>query len=155
MKKLLFVFIVHVMLFAGCASTSSNSRLPEEFIAGIQNSPELLEIDADLDEIDEKTAQLSARYDELQQSVLPHASFDSDASINADEISVYINENNVLSVNGKTMSKNDFTIFADKALPGLCSPSPKLSIHKKADYDMAAWVLDSFYQHGCLNVDIQ
>lgn len=154
MKHLLPLFLFSAVLFAGCAGSSTDTRQPEEFILGVRSNPELLEIDTRLDALDEKTAQLSAQYDTLQQGILPHATFESDPSNHADKIEVYINENNVLIVNGKTMSRNDFTIFADKALPGLCSPTPRISIHKKADFDIAAWVLDSFYLHGCMDVRI-
>lgn len=155
MNKPFPILLTSVMFLSACASSNTHSRQAEDFIEEVQSSPELQEVDVSLDELKEKTEELTAEYETLQAGILPYASFDTDNSDKADKLVIYINENNVMNVNNKTMSRNDFTIYIDKVLPGLCTPSPSISIHKKADFDTAAWVLDALYSRGCADVKIE
>ena len=155
MHKQLVLFLISIlMVLSGCGKSSSDARDMDEFSALAQSTPELQALDVSLDELESKTAELEAQYNEVQGTVLTHVSFDADDSGKVGQLVVFINENNVLIVNDTPMSRNDFKAFADKRLPALCQPVPSLSIHKKSDYDTAAWVLDTIYSHGCTNVDI-
>ncbi len=153
-KQLVLFLILILLLLSGCGKSSSDARSMDDFTALAQSTPELQALDASLDELENKTAELEASYNEVQGTVLTHVTFDADDSGGAGQLVVFINENNVLIVNDTPMSRNDFKAFADKRLPALCQPVPTLSIHKKSDYDSAAWVLDTIYTHGCTNVDI-
>ena len=120
----------------------------------LQASQELTEVDTDLDTLQVETDNLKESYQQIQEAILPHVKLESDI-VQIQQLVVYINENSVLIVNDSPMSRNDFTMYIDKNLPALCSPTPRLRIHSKAIYDTAAWVLDSIYSHGCSDVAIE
>ena len=154
MMRKTFLLICAVCLLGGCGKSTSDARSSDEFKMNLQTSQELAEIDADLDTLQAETDNLKDSYQKIQSTLLPHIKLESEVE-QAKQLVVYINENSVLIVNDTPMSKNDFTQFADKNLPTLCSPTPRLSIHSKAIYDTAAWVLDTIYSHGCSNVSIE
>ncbi len=154
MKKIL-IMIALLSLVSACGKNNSDAQKQDAFNARVQSAPEFSEIDSELDQLESDTAELEKKYDDIQGHVLENAKFTENDMLTASQIVVYVNDNNVLIVNDKAMSKNDFLNFLDKHLPALCNPTPRLSIHNKADYDMAAWVLESIYSHGCANIDIE
>ena len=139
----------------GCAGSVTEARSEDAFSARVQTSAEILQVDADLDALELETENLEDSYNAIQSNVLLHTDMYGSSVENTDSLAVYINDNNILVVNGKAMSRNDFSNFAVKNLPALCSPPPSLAIHKKANYDTAAWVLEMLYAHGCTKVDIE
>ncbi len=147
-------FLVIACAFAcvSCASTGENRSV--DFRGSYHSSPEMAEIDAELETLELETQALESSYNEIQSSVLSHAEFAS-ANKNAEKLAIFINENNVLIVNGTAMSRNDFSLYADRSLPALCTPTPSISIDSRANYDTAAWVMDEIYQHGCQNVQVE
>lgn len=156
MTKYHFILISAIMLFvAGCGKSTSDARSEDEFKNAIQTSPEMFEVDNKLDMLEHDTNALAQKYEQIQTTVLAHTTLDDDSSPHAKQLIIYINDNSVLIVNDMAMSKNDFMNYAGKHLPALCTPTPKLSIHRKANYDTAAWALDTIYSHGCTNVDIE
>lgn len=155
MKYLPYILISLALFFCGCAKSNSDARSMDEFRASVESMPELLALDEELSQLEEETSSLEDDYNILQSQVLPHVQLESDTDIRADQLKVYINENSVMIVNDATMSKNDFSSYVDRVLPALCTPTPRLSIHKKADYDTAAWVLDAIYSRGCSNVNVE
>ena len=156
MTKYYLIFISAIMLLvAGCGKTTADARSEDEFKLAVQTSPEMLEVDNKLDLLENDTDALAKRYEQLQTTVLAHTTLDVDSSPQAKQLIIHINDNSVLIVNDMAMSKNDFVNYAGKHLPTLCTPTPKLSIHRKANYDTAAWALDTIYSHGCTNVDIE
>ena len=154
MQKQFFPIICATFLLCGCGKSASEARSSDEYKMSLQNSQELAEIDAELDALQMETDNLKESYQKIQSSVLPHVKLESDVE-QAKQLVVHINENSVLIVNDVPMSKNDFTLYANKNLPALCTPAPRLSIHTKAIYDTAAWVLDTIYSHGCSDVTIE
>ena len=147
--------ILSLLMLAGCSNSMQEARMEDEFATRINTSSDMLEIDAQLDTLDVETQTLEDSYNTIQKNVLIHTRFDQSDVDETNGISIYINDNNILIVNEKAMSRNDFANFLAKYLPALCSPNPKLSIHKKANYDTAAWVLEMLYSHGCTNVDVE
>ena len=129
--------------------------MEDEFSSRINTSTDMLEIDAQLDTLDVETQNLEDSYNTIQKNVLIHTDFNQSDVDDNTGLSIYINDNNILIVNDKAMSRNDFTNFAFKKLPAMCTPTPRLSIHKKANYDTAAWVLEMLYAQGCPKVDIE
>ena len=156
MTKYFIIPVLIITLFAtACGKSASDARSEDEFRNSIQASPEMAEVDAKLDALELETKALAESYDKLQTTVLKHTALDATESSKVSQLVIYINDNSVLIVNNTAMSRNDFSNFADKNLPMLCTPTPKISIHRKADYDTAAWALEVLYSHGCTNVDIQ
>lgn len=155
MKHIFPLILSSLFLFSACAGSNNDSREPNAFVKEIQNTPELLEIDASLDEMEAEINDINSDYDKIQEKILPLAEFNVKEDEKVEQLEIVLNENTVLSVNQTAMSKNDFTAYADRVLPDLCHPNPKLTIHKKADYDTASWVLDVLYSHGCLDVTIE
>lgn len=156
MKKTALLMIVLTIAFAGCSKNTNHTRTADEYRASIQTSEQFREIDAQLDELEAQTNDITERYASVQKSILQNTDFGTaDEASKVDKLAIYINENNVLIVNDSAMSRNDFSAYADRMLPRLCTPSPRLSIHKKADYDTAAWVLESLYAHGCMNIAVE
>lgn len=141
-------------LFTGCAKSVSDARSEDVFTSHVQTSPAILELDAELDALEIETETLEDSYNSIQSNVLLHTDFYAASKENIQSLAIYINDNNILVVNGKAMSRNDFSNFVIKNLPALCKPTPRLSIHKKANYDTAAWVLEMLYAQGCSKVDI-
>ena len=142
-------------LVASCGKNNSDARDQDAFSARVKSAPEYADIDNDLDALEAETSELEKKYESIQSQVLDKTEFNSAKSLTADRIVIKVNENNVLIVNDQAMSKNDFANFLDKHLPALCTPAPRLSIHNKADYDTAAWVLEAIYEHGCADIDIE
>lgn len=155
MKNLIFLSILSLFLFSACAASQNDSRESNAFVQKIHNTPELLEIDTSLQELENEIGDINDDYAKLQEKILPFTDFNGNEDKKVDQLEIVLNENTVLSVNQTAMSKNDFTAYADQVLPELCQPNPKLSIHKKANYDTAAWVLDVLYSHGCMDVTIE
>ncbi len=155
MKKILPFIVLSLFFFSACAGSKNDSREPNAFAQEIHNTPELLDIDTSLDEMEAEIADINSDYDKIQEKILPNADFNVKEDEKVEQLEIVLNENTVLSVNQTAMSKNDFTAYADRVLPDLCHPNPKLSIHKKADYDTASWILDVLYSHGCLDVTIE
>ena len=151
----LLIFLAVCCLFSACGKSNADKYRDDAFNARVQSAPEFAEIDADLDALEAETADLEKNYDDIQSRVLAGTNLSESQSFNVSQIVINVNENNVLIVNDKAMSKNDFSNFLDRSLPGLCNPSPRLSIDKKADYDIAAWALEAIYARGCTNVDIE
>ena len=155
MMKRILTIIALLSLVSACGKNNSDAKKQDAFNARVQSAPEFSEIDSDLDQLESETTELEKKYNEVQGHVLETAKFSTNDSLTASQIVIYVNENNVLIMNDKAMSKNDFLNFLDKHLPALCNPTPRLSIHNKADYDTAAWILEAIYSHGCTNVDIE
>jgi biopolymer transport protein ExbD len=151
------VALVGSIFIMGCASSGSSNKLvdPQEFAERVNSSPDLIEIDAQLEALDLETKTLEESYNSIQSNVLTHTDLTGSTKDEDDKLIVFINDNNLLVVNDKAMSRNDFSNFAIRNLPALCTPTPKLSIHKKANYDTAAWVLEVIYAHGCTKVDVE
>lgn len=145
------IFAIPAVLFFACASPSANDRGAQD-LAG--NLPEFLDLDLQIQELESDTQKVLKRYQEVQDAVLEKADF-ADRDETPESLAVYVNENNVLIVNGKPMSRNEFSAFADENLPALCSPRPKISAHPKADYDNASAALELIYAHGCHDIDIE
>lgn len=155
MNKIALLILPLAIAFAGCSQQHNHTRTADEYRASIQTSDEFKEIDAQLDQLEAKTNDITERYASVQKSILQNADFGEAGESKVDKLAIYINENNVLIVNDSAMSRNDFTAYADRMLPRLCTPAPRLSIHKKADYDTAAWVLEALYAHGCMNINVE
>lgn len=155
MRYFQFIFIVLLFIASGCASSPSETRTENNYTAYVNNSPDIVEIDAQLNSLEIETQNLEESYNGIQENVLMHTNLTGDDLRVRDDLKIFINDNNVLIVNEKAMSRNDFVNFATRNLPALCDPAPKLSIHKKANYDTAAWVLETIYSHGCTNVDVE
>jgi hypothetical protein len=154
-KYFLILSLLFFTFYVGCGKSASDARSEDDFRNSIQASAEMTEVDAKLDALELETRALSENYEKLQATVLQHTTLDSDAGPKANQLIIYINDNSVLIVNDAAMSRNDFANYADKNLPALCTPTPKISIHRKADYDTAAWALEALYSRGCTNVDIE
>ena len=142
-------------MLSACGQNNSDARDQDAFAARVKSAPEFADIDNDLDALEAETNDLEKKYDSIQSRVLDKTNFGNTDSLTTDQIVIKVNENNVLIVNDKAMSKNDFGNFLDKYLPTLCTPAPRLSIHNKADYDTAAWVLEAIYAHGCTDINIE
>lgn len=153
MRRLPLLFSLFILL-CGCGKSASDARTTDEFRMNLAASQDLAEIDVALDSLQDETDDLKENYDKLQATLLPHVKLES-VTEQATQLTIYINENSVLIVNDTPMSRNDFVQYADKNLPALCQPTPRLTIHTKAIYDTAAWVLDSLYSHGCPDVTIE
>ena len=153
MRRLPLLFSLFILL-CGCGKSASDARTTDEFRMNLAASQDLAEIDVALDSLQDETDDLKENYDKLQATLLPHVKLES-VTEQATQLTIYINENSVLIVNDTPMSRNDFVQYADKNLPALCQPTPSLTIHTKAIYDTAAWVLDSLYSHGCPDVTIE
>ena len=143
------------MFITGCSSSINDVRSDDNFVSRVNASPDIIELDAELNALDIETENLEASYNDIQTNILLHTDLTGENKDVVKSLSIFINDNNILVVNDKAMSRNDFSNFVAKNLPGLCTPSPKLSIHKKANYDTAAWVLEMIYSHGCTKVDIE
>lgn len=154
-KYILMIAFMLVTPLMGCGKSVSEARTEDDFRKAIRTGSEMAEVDAKLDALTLETQALAESYEKLQTSVLKHTTLDADETPKATHLSIYINDNNVLIVNDSAMSRNDFANYADKNLPALCTPVPKISIHRKADYDTAAWALEALYSRGCTNVDIE
>ena len=148
------IFIL-LCLLSSCGQSNSDARDQDAFAARVKSAPEFADIDNDLDALEAETNDLEKKYDGIQSQVLDKTNFSNTDSLTTNQIVINVNENNVLIVNDNAMSRNDFGNFLDKYLPALCTPAPRLSIHNKADYDTAAWVLEAIYSHGCTDIDIQ
>ncbi|MBR4984148.1 MAG: hypothetical protein IKY83_00205 [Proteobacteria bacterium] len=155
MKKTALLTIALAFVFAGCSQHQTHARTADEYRSSIQASDEFKDIDAQLDQLEAQTNDITERYATVQKSILQNTDFGAIDESKVDKLEIYINENNVLIVNDAAMSRNDFSAYADRMLPKLCTPTPRLSIHKKADYDTAAWVLESLYSHGCMNISVE
>ena len=156
MIQRLFPYILVISMFiTGCSSSITDVRSDDNFVSRVNASPDIIELDAELNALDIETENLEASYNDIQTNILLHTDLTGENKDVVKSLSIFINDNNILVVNDKAMSRNDFSNFVAKNLPGLCTPSPKLSIHKKANYDTAAWVLEMIYSHGCAKVDIE
>ena len=146
-----FIAIALALLPLGCASTPAES--PHELTP--ESSAQFLELAAELDALNDSTANLAKDYQAIQSTVLANADFSAKNKIDDNAaIDIYINENNVILVNGQPMSRNDFATFVGKNFPARCTPTPKLTVHARANYDIAAAVLETIYTSGCTNVHI-
>lgn len=148
-----FPYLILVLALSGC-STTSKDRTADDFMANYHPSQEFSDLDTSLQVLEMETAALESSYNDIQNSILPHTRLANDEN-KSGQLRVFINENNVLIVNDTTMSRNDFSLYADRVLPELCNPVPTLSIDTKANYDAASWVLDEIYKRGCTNVKVE
>lgn len=141
------------LLCFACAGSDTQSSTA----SNVEYTPSqsLKEVDAELDELNAQTAAFKKEYDMLQKGVLNRLNFDEPVAKNSLQLNIFINANNILVVNEKSMSRNDFLDYVGDALPRLCKPNPTLSIDKRANYDTAAWVLQELYSRGCTQVDIK
>ena len=156
MIQRLCLILLFVSVFAvGCSSSINDVRSDDNFVSRVNASPDMIELDAQLNTLDTETENLESSYNEIQANILVHTDLTGENKDVVKSLTIFINDNNILVVNDKAMSRNDFSNFVVKNLPGLCTPSPKLSIHKKANYDTAAWVLEMLYSHGCSKVDVE
>ena len=145
------IFLIAMM---GCASTSNNPR-DNDFTAQINSSPEVIEIDQDLEKLARDTDALEKEYDEIQKTVLANAKFEGEEDKSDEKLVIDINENNAILVNDKPMSKNEFASYIDKKLPALCTPTPTINLSTRADYTIAASLLEMIYARGCTNVTFE
>lgn len=152
MHRVVSFFIVSliVLLITSCASTPNERH--DIFVSDVESSPEFVAIDASLAELSKRTAALEAEYAEIERVVLASAKFEGELDHGEDKLTIYVNENNAILVNGAAMTRNEFGNYLDKKLPALCTPSPVLNVHARADYDIAASLLEMIYARGCTNV---
>jgi len=147
-----FVFMA-AMLLTGCGSTGSTQSGIGRI--AVKPSPELVQVDEQLDALAAETQTLKNEYTEIQRNVVQRVNFSTGDPNNETQLTISLNANNVLLVNGRAMSRNDFQNYADKHLPALCHPTPQLNLQTSAGYDAAAWILDILYTRGCTDVDIR
>ena len=151
------IFIMTLCLVipsVGCGKTNTSARGADSILGSYTLSPELEEIDRDLDALDAKMKLLKSDYEALQGGVLDQAYFSSSDTSSSGQLVIVLNINNVLIVNGRAMTRGEFSTFAEKNLPSSCSPTPSLTIQKSANYDIASWVLEMIYLRGCPDVTI-
>ena len=140
-------------LLASCASTSDSRQAM--FVQNIDNAPELAAIDKSIDKLSSDYDDIERQYDQLQKDVLGKTNFDVDDDANAQAVNIYINDNNVIMIDNKPMSRNEFDAYLSRVLPRLCQPTPTIIVHKRASYDQALSVLEMVYAHGCMDVDLK
>ncbi|MCL2326724.1 MAG: hypothetical protein FWC40_09555 [Proteobacteria bacterium] len=146
-----FVFMAAIFLM-GCGSTGTQSGVGR---IAVKPSPELMQVDEQLDALAMETQTLKDEYTEIQRNVVDRVSLSTGDLNNKTQLIISLSANNVLNVNGRAMSRNDFQNYADKHLPALCHPTPQLNLQTSAGYDAAAWILEILYTRGCTDVDIQ
>lgn len=140
-------------MLASCASTSDSRQAM--FVQNIDNDPELAAIDQSIDKLSSDYDDIERKYDQLQKDVLGKTHFDVDDDANAQFVNIYINDNNVIMIDNKPMSRIEFDAYLSRVLPRLCHPTPTITVHKRASYDHALSVLEMVYAHGCMNVDLK
>ena len=155
MRHLYCIILAASLFVSGCANSASEAHTQDDFAIHVNTSPDIIEIDSQLNALEIETQNLEDSYNGIQENILLHTDLGGDDLKVHENLEIFINDNNILIVNGKAISRNEFTNFVVKYIPALCEPSPKLSIHKKANYDTAAWVLEMLYSHGCTKVDIE
>lgn len=155
MRHLYCILLAIPFFVSGCANSASEAHTQDDFTIHVNTSPDIIEIDSQLNTLEIETQNLEDSYNGIQENILLHTDLSGDNLKVHENLEIFINDNNILIVNGKAVSRNEFTNFVVKNLPALCEPDPKLSIHKKANYDTAAWVLEMLYSHGCTKVDIE
>ena len=115
MQRTISLFIFSIVAFFAMSCASSKNYRQAVFVSDIENSPELVAIDASIETLGERTKALEDEYAEIEKVVLAHAKF-------------------------------------DKKLPALCTPAPTLKVHARANYDIAASLLEMIYARGCTDV---
>ncbi len=149
----LFIAGVAAFLLTGCASAQAQRH--SVFAADVENSPQMASIDGQISDLSDRAQALAAEYAEIEKVVLANAKFEGEPEQAADRLNIYVNENNAIIVNDEAMSRNEFSAYADRNLPNLCSPAPTLKVHARANYDIAASLLEVIYMHGCSDVKFE
>ena len=148
-------FTLALCAAAACAACAGSQPLPSVDVAASRHSSAAMaDIDAQLDALEVETQALETSYGEIQATVLPNTDIGA-GDAKPENLRVHVNENNALVVNGSVMTRNDFSLYADRVLPALCSPPPTVTIDTKANYDVAAWALEEIYRRGCANVLVE
>ena len=152
MQRTISLFIFSIVAFFAMSCASSKNDRQAVFVSDIENSPELVAIDASIETLGERTKALEDEYAEIEKVVLAHAKFEGEPDHGDDSLKIYVNENNAIIVNDTAMTRNEFGNFIDKKLPALCTPAPTLKVHARANYDTAASLLEMIYARGCTDV---
>ena len=142
MQRTISLFIFSIVAFFAMSCASSKNDRQAVFVA----------IDASIETLGERTKALEDEYAEIEKVVLAHAKFEGEPDHGDDSLKIYVNENNAIIVNDTAMTRNEFGNFIDKKLPALCTPAPTLKVHARANYDIAASLLEMIYARGCTDV---
>ena len=155
-----FLKVLMMACFAGslsvaCASTSNGiSAERMAMIDQMQNNVDYIELDAEIEILENETQQIRDDYDAIEKRVLSQLDFKNEVRSDDAPIQATVTSNNVLLIDGNAMSRHDFSVFANKNLPDRCKTPPELQISGNADFETAAWILEIFYGHGCMEVKI-
>jgi hypothetical protein len=142
-------------LLHACASTSNGISADRmAAIDQMQNSVDYIELDAEIEILENETHQILSDYEEVEHQVLSQLDFKVETRSDDAPILATVTSNNVLLIDGNAMSRHDFSVFANKNLPDRCKITPELQIDDNADFETAAWILETFYSHGCVDVKI-
>lgn len=142
-------------LSVACASTSNGiSAERMAMIDQMQNNVDYIELDAEIEILENETQQIQDDYQAIEKQVLSQLDFKNEVRSDDAPIQATVTSNNVLLIDGNAMSRHDFSVFANKNLPDRCKTPPELQISGNADFETAAWILEIFYGHGCMEVKI-
>ncbi len=141
-------------LLTGCATNANSDQASRFESLDMSTTPAYIELDQQLDAMEKETNEIEQDYQKIEAQVVSRINFEHETPDDNLPLKVQLTASNVILVDANALSKNDFITFADQHLPTRCASAPTLIIDNGADYNIAAWILEAFYAHGCMDVTI-